>query len=299
MWKQPTYQVLKDGRAHFSHGPIDLVISVKGRDSAVAQAVDLAWHRFSGILNELVAELAALREPARGGWVFSGPVARRMQSAVEPFAGLAFVTPMAAVAGAVADEIRDAISAAGAFDKIHVNNGGDISLHIDGDQIMRVGLVPDQVPDQVAGGDVVTMQGTVDIKPGDGVGGIATSGRHGRSLSLGIADAVTVLATSAAAADVAATLIANAVDIESDKISRAPATDLDPDSDLGEQAVTVGVAALTNMEIMHALDNGQVRARDFLQRGFITAAALHLGGETKVIGAPMDRLIQQEDYAWT
>ena len=295
MWTPPTYQVLKDGRAHFSHGPIDLVISVEGDDGDVAAAVDRAWHRFSGILNELVAELAALREQVRDGRVFSGPVARRMQNAVEPFARIAFVTPMAAVAGAVADEIRNAISVAGVFDKIHVNNGGDISLHIDGQQTMRVGLVPDQMTE----GGVVKVQGAVDIKPGDGVGGIATSGRHGRSFSLGIADAVTVLATSAAAADVAATLIANAVNVESDKISRTPAVDLDPDSDLGDQTVTVGVATLTNMEIMQALGHGEARAREFLRRGLIGAAALQLGGETTVVGAPLSNLIQQEDYAWT
>lgn len=295
MWTPPTYQVLKDGRAHFSHGPIDLVISVEGRDGAVAEAVDRAWHRFSGILNELVVELAALREPVRDGRAFSGPVARRMQGAVEPFKAIAFVTPMAAVAGAVADEIRDVIAVKNVFDKIHVNNGGDISLHIDGHQIMRVGLVPDQMTES----GVIKVQGAVDIKPGDRIGGVATSGRHGRSFSLGIADAVTVLATNAAAADVAATLIANAVDIESDKISRMPAVDLDPDSDLGDQAVTVGVATLTNMEIVRALGNGEARARDFLRRGLIRAAALQLGGETKVVGAPLNKLIQQEDYAWT
>ncbi|MEM7023580.1 MAG: UPF0280 family protein [Pseudomonadota bacterium] len=295
MWMPPTYQVLKDGRAHFNHGPIDLVISIQGRDHDVAEATDRAWHRFSSILNELVEELAALREPVRVGQMFSSPVARRMQKAVEPFAGTAFVTSMAAVAGAVADEICDVISDGNAFDKVHVNNGGDIALHLDGSQTMRVGMVPDQVIE----GGVAKVQGTVDIRPGDGIGGIATSGRHGRSFSLGIADAVTVLATDAAAADVAATLIANSVDIESDKISRTPAVDLDPDSDLGDRPVTVEVATLTNMEIMHALGNGEARAQNFLRRGFIRAAALHLGGETRVISAPEDKLIQQEDYAWT
>ena len=43
--------------------------------------------------------------------------------------------------------------------------------------------------------------------------GIATSGWRGRSFSLGIADAVTVLAATAAEADAAATVIANAVDL--------------------------------------------------------------------------------------
>ena len=64
--------------------------------------------------------------------------------------------------------------------------------------------------------------------------GIATSGWRGRSFSLGIADAVTVLADRAAAADAAATIIANAVDLPGHPaIVRVPACELAPDSDLG------------------------------------------------------------------
>ena len=67
--------------------------------------------------------------------------------------------------------------------------------------------------------------------------GIATSGRHGRSFSLGIADAVTVLARTASQADAAATVIANAVDLPGHPaIVRCPAQDLQPDSDLGAAA---------------------------------------------------------------
>ncbi|WP_204349766.1 hypothetical protein, partial [Klebsiella pneumoniae] len=80
---------------------------------------------------------------------------------------------------------------------------------------------------------------------GDGIGGIATSGAQGRSFSLGIADSVTVLARDAASADAAATLIANAVDLDHPAIRRRPARNLDPDSDLGDRLVTVGVGDLT------------------------------------------------------
>jgi ApbE superfamily uncharacterized protein (UPF0280 family) len=67
---------------------------------------------------------------------------------------------------------------------------------------------------------------------------VATSGwrckgKGGRSFSFGIADAVTVLAGSAAAADAAATVIANAVDLPGHgAITRRPASAIDPDSDL-------------------------------------------------------------------
>jgi len=119
------------------------------------------------------------------------------------------------------------------------------------------------------------------------VRGIATSGRRGRSFSLGIADAVTVLAVSAAQADAAATMIANAVDLPGHRaIRRAPASDLDPQSDLGERLVTRHVGPLSPGEIDAALARGWREAERMRRAGYIGAAALHLQGETRICGAP-------------
>jgi uncharacterized protein len=65
------------------------------------------------------------------------------------------------------------------------------------------------------------------------VRGIATSGWRGRSFSRGIADSVTVLAKTAAMADAAATVIANAVNVVHPGIVRRPACDIRDDSDWG------------------------------------------------------------------
>ncbi|MFX7144802.1 hypothetical protein ABTI11_20165, partial [Acinetobacter baumannii] len=79
---------------------------------------------------------------------------------------------------------------------------------------------------------------------------IATSDRHGRSFSRGIADAVTVLAKTASQADAAATIIANNVDLPGHPaIQRVPANELQPDSDLGSRLVTRAVGTLTEQEI--------------------------------------------------
>ena len=115
--------------------------------------------------------------------------------------------------------------------------------------------------------------------------GIATSGRHGRSFSLGIADAVTVLAKTASQADAAATIIANAVDLPGHPaIVRCPANELQPDSDLGARLVTRDVGALGESEIDDALSAGVGRARQLLAAGLIEGAALRLLGETAVVG---------------
>ncbi|RVC55766.1 UPF0280 family protein, partial [Mesorhizobium sp. M4B.F.Ca.ET.088.02.2.1] len=114
----------------------------------------------------------------------------------------------------------------------------------------------------------------------------ATSGWRGRSFSLGIADAVTVLARTGADADAAATLIANAVDLPGHPaVERALARDLAPDSDLGDRLVTQGVGALSPGEVARALDNGLAVAEDFRRRGLISASALFLAGETRISGS--------------
>ncbi len=295
MWAPPVFQALSDGRAHFSHGPIDLVTGVEGDPARAAAAIDRAWGRFAQILEELVDELPRLRAPGKAGTVFASPVAARMQQAIEPFVPEIFATPMAAVAGAVADEIRDALVAEGGLDKVHVNNGGDIALHLEGRKTLRVGLAPDLAVENGR----VALQGHVTLGADDGIGGIATSGRHGRSLSLGIADAVTVLAKNAARADAAATLIANAVDVDSPKIDRAEAQELDPDSDLGGRLVTVDVGELTAQERRIALDQGEKAARAYVSAGAIRAAAVHLDGDVRLVGVADGQIAQLEEPAWT
>jgi len=114
--------------------------------------------------------------------------------------------------------------------------------------------------------------------------GIATSGRHGRSFSLGIADAVTVLARTASEADAAATIIANAVDLPGHPaILRRPANELQPDSDLGARLVTRDVGRLDGGEIASALQAGARKARRLLADGLIERAALRLHGETRIV----------------
>jgi len=261
---------LPDGRLHLHHGPIDLVVEIRGPGCSAAQA--RARARFATVLNELAAELAELRTPVAEAPRPTGAVARRMLAAVAPFAPV-FVTPMAAVAGAVADEILAVILAGNGITRASVNNGGDVALWLGPGQTMRGGVA----------GPVPAL---LDLRSMDRVGGIATSGRGGRSHSLGIADGVTVLAASAAAADAAATLIANAVDLPGHPaIRRRPARDLSPDSDLGARPVTVAVGPLTPDEVDAALGAGCRAAADYLDRGLIRGAILTLDAAQRVVGA--------------
>lgn len=266
-WAPAQAAMLPGGRLHLHHGPIDLIVKAWGPGAGAAFA--RATARFDDILAPLAAELPELRKPVADGPRLTGPVARRMLAATRPYAP-AFITPMAAVAGAVADEIVGVIAATPGVTRAYVNNGGDVALHLTPGTALSA---------------AVASGGAARIEAADPVRGVATSGWSGRSHSFGVADSVTVLAATAAAADAAATMIANAVDLPGHPaISRAPASSLSPDSDLGERLVTTGVGALTRAEIARALSAGARRAEALLARGLIVAALITLSSETRVVG---------------
>jgi len=270
--------VLPDSRRlHMHDGPIDLIVEAFGEAGEIKAAYRAAARRFVDVLDELCAELPLLRAQSRrdGEWP-KGRVARRMAAAVTPYAERTFITPMAAVAGAVAEEMLEAMTSAASLTKAYVNDGGDIALYLGKAESFVVGMV--ERPDRPS------LFGTATIDWSQPVRGIATSGWRGRSFSLGIADAVTVLADRAAMADAAATLIAHAVDLPGHpNIVRAPARSLAPDNDLGDRLVTRGVGELSNAEIREALDRGVAVAESLPRERLIHSAALRLRGETRIV----------------
>ena len=264
---------LSDGNWHFQQGPIDLVIGANGSAMAVEAAHDVAWCRFTSVLDELVRELVLLRLPVAGECPLQGVIARRMWQACRPYAD-SFITPMAAVAGAVAQELIACYERRGVT-RAWVNNGGDIALHLAPGQSLRVGLYADLGCFDLAQlREGLRTEAQFDIASALPVRGVATSGWRGRSFSLGIADSVTVLARSAAAADAAATVIANAVNAADPRIARRPACEIKDDSDLGSIPVTVDVPALEPERVAKALHAGLVRAQALRVSGLIWSAAL-------------------------
>jgi hypothetical protein len=284
---------LDDGRWHFQHGPIDCVIGADGDPHAVAAAVESAWSRFGGVLDELVGELALLRTDlaSRDGAAVAptGAVARRMVGACRAQAANGrFITAMAAVAGSVAEELIGCFQAPG-IERAYVNNGGDIALHLTPGAAFEIGIVAD--PRRALSG--VEPDGRFRIDAASELRGVATSGWRGRSFSLGIADSVTVLASSAAVADAAATVIANAVDVDDPAIRRVPANRVRDDSDLGERLVTCDVPPLRFVQVEGALARGAAEAEAQIEAGRIGAAALCLQGQVRICeaGVAFDTLV--------
>lgn len=267
----PQIARLADGRLHLQHGPIDLIVEAFGSASEVERAYAQAVDRFVDILPTLVSELALLRRPVGDACpMLRGPVARRMAEAVWPYREV-FITPMAAVAGSVADEMLEALVRGRALDKAYINNGGDIAFHLAPSHELRAGIF------------VEALDGAVRLTHDRPVRGIATSGWGGRSFSLGIADSVTILGPTAAAADAAATVVANAVNADHPAIRHQPARELDPDSDLGDLLVTASVGRLPSETIALALERGCAEARRLR-----VDAALSLQGEWRIVSSRQD-----------
>ncbi len=266
---------LPGDRLHLHHGPIDIALKAWGDDNEVALAHEQAAQRFSTILDELVGELTQLRQPLGETYpLFHGATARRMAEAAGPFAER-FVTPMAAVAGSVADEVMAALIKGRRLSRAYVNNGGDIALFLAAGENLMAGIVDNQ--------DRPHLDADVAISSDLPVRGLATSGWRGRSMSFGIADAVTVLARDAATADVAATLIANAVDVDHPAVRKRPASSLRDDTDLGDRFVTVEVGELPEHAIVSSMNAGVALAKEFRARGLIHSAYVALQNRRRVV----------------
>jgi uncharacterized protein len=276
-------------RSHWQHGPIDIVTDLHGSDEAIGGAKQAMWERFVECLPELVSELKKLRTscnelldgtsrnkeeltsfPFKGSNVFTGPIAQRMLKAVFPYQSQ-FITPMAAVAGSVAQELLE-IAKRFELSKAIVNNGGDIAMFAKANENITIALL--------------APVGHIDFSSEHSIEyGIATSGWSGRSFSLGIADAVTVVAPTAAQADAAATMIANAVgcDLEHHAIERKPAQTLKDDCDLGMLPVTTKVGLLPLDLVKLALTQGQAFTQTLLDKKLILCASLSLQGRSVIV----------------
>ena len=284
-----------DQRLHLQHGPIDLIISADGAADVVMSALRGQLMPLT-VFCYLVEELPTLRAPANASQPpdLRGLVAKRMDEAIRPhlyrYESDDFITPMVAVAGSVADHILDAMG--GGLDRAIVNNGGDIALHLSKGTFFDIGIADDRdvclsnftkkASGKLAGN--MPLKGQIRLGHDDQIGGVATSGWRGRSHSFGIADSVTVLAKNAADADVAATLIANAISVSSPVILRQPANELAPDSDLQDRLVTVAVGHLTNNEIYRALAAGSSLATAMHEEGQIAAVYARLQERSFMIG---------------
>jgi hypothetical protein len=177
------------------------------------------------------------------------------------------LTPMAAVAGTIADAVADWLFEKGAT-RVIVENGGDIAIRLAEGETATVGVRP-----QVNSRHISHL---IRLDGGQASWGVTTSGVGGRSLTRGIASAVTVLAANASVADAAATAIGNACFVEDSSIIQAPAESLDPNTDLAGLAVTTKVGELLPEKVLMAIESARQKAEMLSQQKIIRGAFIAL-----------------------
>ncbi len=252
-------------------GPATLVLKGEkdGREYTFDRAAVAA--RVEAILTDIRECLPVLKERA---WRIKKPgalpsVAKKMIAAALAI-DAETLTPMAAVAGAVADELKEFLKEDG-LEFISVNNGGDIAVHNGFKKQVTVGI--GDIRKSNASPYLLRIAGLADF-------GVATSGFGGRSLTLGVADMVSVVALSPPVADAAATFICNNTSLEDPSIVRRRAADIDPLTDIPEEFVTVQIGPLSTQRVREALARGQAAAERLKREGRISEAVLLMRGET-------------------
>ena len=179
------------------------------------------------------------------------------------------LTPMAAVAGTIADAVADGLFEQG-LTRVIVDNGGDIAFRMAEGEKVSVGIRP-QVSSPL-------ISHVIHLDCSRSTWGVTTSGMGGRSFTKGIASAVTVLAENASVADAAATAVANACFVEDKAILQLPAENMDPHSDLAGIRVTTEVKPLSSESIRMAVESARHKAEHLCQKGLIIGAFIALGG---------------------
>ena len=266
------FKLLDPFRALLDVGPVQMSVTAERRGRPLGRE----WRRLEELVSGWLGDLQRYLPLARQPWPrlagFEGwpRVLQRMYLAVKT-TGAPELTPMAAVAGTIAELVGDYLVEQGAT-KVLVNNGGDIAIHLGRGEKTRVGIAPRLG---------VAPSHYLEVKAGDHLGGVATSGRGGRSFTLGIADAAVAVASTAAVADACATVLGNAVNVDSPLIQRRPARELDPATDIPDLLVTTAVGPLAAELQDTALERGIAKGRQLVEAGVLRGAAVFLNGKMR------------------
>jgi uncharacterized protein len=223
-------------------------------------------------LEQVASEWQDLKSPA--GKIVKPPTNSIVYSMWESvrLVGDPDLTPMASVAGAIAESTAELLWSRG-MTRVVVNNGGDLAIRLGPGESLAVGIRP-----YVDRPDVTYR---IVLTPELNIRGICTSGLGGRSFTRGIASAATVFAENAAISDASATAIANATLIASPAVKRIMAHSVDPDTDLKGVGITCSVGELTEGEIELALNQGVRRAEDLVEKALIIGACITIKGRMR------------------
>lgn len=255
-------------------GPMRLLISsFVGKVPQLEMNLLAAEEAFSSLAR--VARLKEkLRKPLKNSMpLLKEPLGAKMLESIQSV-GDPNLTPMAAVAGTIADGVADFLFSRG-MTKVIINNGGDIAVRLMAPHSVRVGLREDVNSKAFSRG--VSLN--VPFQKEGASFGVATSGLGGRSLTCGIASAATIIAKTASLADAAATAVANASFVNGPGVVRRPAETVDPQTDIPGISVTVQVRNLDHETRRKAISRSLSLAQKLVKGETILGAMVAVDGK--------------------
>jgi len=269
------YRVLNDGRVLVDYGPITMSIAAKNQGKNCIEAGIIGAEKAIETLDSLVKYLNIANQwidnidmQKYGEYPY---VLRLMIQSVKSLGNNEF-TPMAAVAGTFSEIVMQEIIENTNVDSAIINNGGDIAFYkLDKDGIFKVGVINNITNREITHNLI--------IKNNSNIRGIATSGFGGRSLTKGVASAVTVMAESSSLADAAATEIANSTYIKSDKVKICLAEEIDYNTDIKGIMVVRDVGILNKEEIRKSISQGMDKAIELYNKKIIKGAIVFVQNE--------------------
>ncbi|MEJ2716012.1 MAG: UPF0280 family protein [Deltaproteobacteria bacterium] len=271
MWDRQILS-LGDGSVLVECGPMRMFIEASAAGTPRPDLCRRAAEKAVTFLEEVAAQRNSLRAPAlEVPEPTPRSIVHRMWEAAR-LVGDADLTPMASVAGAIADATADLLEREG-MSRVVVNNGGDVAFRLKDRERLYVGIRPD------VGNSAMSHR--VLVTPDMGLGGVTTSGLGGRSFTRGVASAATVFASTATTADAAATAVANATYVPSENVIQRMAESIQPDTDLKGVRITASLGDLSPEEIEKALQQGMTKAEEMASRGLIYGACLFVKGRMR------------------
>ena len=276
------WQELAPGKILFNYGPTTMVVLADKKGEPLTDLIIQAFDIIDSSLTEITKDLPKLKHyPGDIDPETLGRLPKKMLDAVLR-TGDPTLTPMAAVAGCISDEVADWIFEQGAT-RVMVNNGGDVALRLAPGENVKLGIVTSLKTSQ--------MDRVVNIKAEDGIGGICTSGLGGRSFTRGIADGVTVFSSRCIFADAMATHIANCSYVETENIARIKAKHVDPNTDIPELEVVLSVEDLKGKEIKQSLKQIDEEVMRQKKKGNLIGCCAKVGGRMLDISLPENEKI--------
>ncbi len=267
---------LADGkRLHLRNGPVNLIIQAFGQPAQLGRAYEAGIERARALVVELAEDLPRLQAQE----AFLSAVGLRAAAATQAVPG--GLPPVAALTGAIADEVLTAMTQAGAFARGFVNNHGAVAFHLaEGESL---------TPQAMDWPEFSRYDSTrVPIPSAARARGMAAGGWHYHGFAFGCVDRIYTAAPSAAVAEAVLGSISAAMQPRTG-MRKVMAGMLEAESVLGTLEVYPAMD-MAEEDIASAMVQAREAAEGLFAAGTATLMLVALGDKSFLVAPPQFNL---------